>query len=719
MHHFISVVLTFMFVTQALASSGQIKNYDKQSDLIEGKANRVSISSQGEIMLALKGMPIFESGRPFIWDMEIDSKGNVFIATGDRACIYRIPPDGSAKMIAQWNDVEVYALGLDQQGNCYAGTSPDGKIYRVFSDKPAQLWADIDAKYIWDISFDQRNRCYIATGDSGAIYVLEQKASPKLLFRSSETHIRCLSWDNSGRLLAGSYPHGYIYRFDRSEQPMVIYDAPYQEIHQLCCNGQGQIYAAGMGQDLLAKQDSEPAFSDSFVILGESRGDKDTKSTSGAKKDSGPASGIIKIQPDGLIKDIWQSAWGAVQSIALLPNGTLLVGTSDQGRLYQLNEQDAISFLMSTSASHVVRLKNSANGKTYIATSNLGNVYQLSTNYESQGSYESTVFDAKISSFWGKIQYEATVPSGCSFLFYTRSGNTEQTNNTWSPWAELASGDNIASPEARFLQWKVVLNTTNPTRTPTVNRISISYLQNNIAPELISITIDPVQPAKRQELGSLQEPGISEFAMEEEIFVEPGPAMRTIPSAGMRRALPDGYRRLSWQARDQNNDKLTFELYIQSKDEPTWRLLKAQLNQNWHVWDSRLMPDGMYRFKLVGDDRSSNPVQSAKKSEKLSDWFLIDNTGPYLDAVRVKKVPGDSIQISFAINDAWSPIRTVEISLDMQNWLTILPIDRVNDTRRENFIHRIAATQPRPNSIVVKAKDAAENISYSRIKLEE
>lgn len=713
-------ILIFIYVAPLMASSGQIKKYDKQSDLLDAKAHQVSISVRAEIMLAPRGVPIFESGRPFIWDLEIDLKDNVLIATGDRANIYLIPPNGNAKIIAQWNDVESYALAIDPQGNYYAGTSPDGKIYRIFSDRPPQLWVEIGAKYIWDITFDQRNRCYVATGDSGGIYIIDSKGSPRLLFRSSETHIRCLSWDNGNRLLAGSYPHGYIYRFDNLDQPpMVIYDAPYQEIHQIYADHNGHIYAAAMGKEVSGSVDVQTIDLDKFDKLIELRGFEDAKKTSEPKKGDSLASGIIKIQSDNLIKDIWQASWGTVQSIALFKDDALLVGTSDQGRLYLINDQGEISYLMSTSGSHIMRLKRSADGKMYIGTSNLGNVVLLSNNYESQGSYESKVFDAKITSYWGKFQYDAKLPAGCNVKLYTRSGNTEQTNNTWSSWVELASGGNIVSPEARFLQWKLVLETSNPAITPTISQMKLSYLQTNIAPELLTITIDPIQPKKRQDGEIALEPMLSEFSTSEELISEPGTGAKAVSAPDFRRALPEGYRRVSWQPRDQNNDRLTFDLYIQSKDELTWRQLKEQFTHNWYVWDSRLMPDGMYRFKIIAHDKASNPIPNAKKTEKLSDWFIIDNNGPYLVGVRVKKVSKDSLQINFTLQDDWSSIQEVQISINMQNWLAILPIDRVADTPNEDFLYQIPVQQPRLTSIVVKAKDASENISYSRIKLEE
>jgi hypothetical protein len=49
---------------------------------------------------------------------------------------------------------------------------------------------------------------------------------------------------------------------------------------------------------------------------------------------------------------------------------------------------------------------------------------------EAEGTYESDVFDAKIFSSWGRVEFRG---AGNVDLF-TRSGNVDNPDRNWSPW---------------------------------------------------------------------------------------------------------------------------------------------------------------------------------------------------------------------------------------------------------------------------------------------
>ena len=58
---------------------------------------------------------------------------------------------------------------------------------------------------------------------------------------------------------------------------------------------------------------------------------------------------------------------------------------------------------------------------------------------------------------WGLIRWEGAG----SVALFTRSGNTEKPDDSWSDWAgpyTRKEGDAIKSPPARFLQWRAVLS---------------------------------------------------------------------------------------------------------------------------------------------------------------------------------------------------------------------------------------------------------------------
>src|SRR5204863_3621786 len=91
---------------------------------------------------------------------------------------------------------------------------------------------------------------------------------------------------------------------------------------------------------------------------------------------------------------------------------------------------------------------------------------------------------------WGTISWRGTNPSGSRVEVFTRSGNTEVPDDTWSVWSAAYSnpeGSPITSPKARYLQWRAVL--TGNGDGPVLTSITAAYLQRNLRPQVRSITL--------------------------------------------------------------------------------------------------------------------------------------------------------------------------------------------------------------------------------------
>jgi len=57
------------------------------------------------------------------------------------------------------------------------------------------------------------------------------------------------------------------------------------------------------------------------------------------------------------------------------------------------------------------------------------------------GVFESRVFDAEVGSSWGKLSSRISGAAGGSLQIFTRSGNSEKPDNSWSDWsAAYAAG---------------------------------------------------------------------------------------------------------------------------------------------------------------------------------------------------------------------------------------------------------------------------------------
>jgi hypothetical protein len=78
------------------------------------------------------------------------------------------------------------------------------------------------------------------------------------------------------------------------------------------------------------------------------------------------------------------------------------------------------------------------------------------------------------------LNWDKKTPSGTSIIFSIRSGKTPfYEKNTWGEWKRYNEGKKF-SPTGRYLQWKAVLTTRNPLRTPLLRNVKIQAKLNTI-----------------------------------------------------------------------------------------------------------------------------------------------------------------------------------------------------------------------------------------------
>lgn len=104
---------------------------------------------------------------------------------------------------------------------------------------------------------------------------------------------------------------------------------------------------------------------------------------------------------------------------------------------------------------------------------------ESSAQYLSYGSYTSTIYDANPLLSWQTISWTADLPLGTSLTLQTRTGNTPTPDASWSDWsaAYANSGATITSSNARYIQYRVTLETTNTEVSPTLCDLTIAYVK--------------------------------------------------------------------------------------------------------------------------------------------------------------------------------------------------------------------------------------------------
>ena len=734
------VLFALLSLSAPLLAEGTLTwEQSKFDELSKGTAQGVAIRSSGGLELAPAFKALATTPSAYIWAIASDPQGNLYAAAGGPARVYRITPEGKSTTIFEPEELQVQALAVGKDGAIYAATNPDGKVYKIErkqAGKAGEKAADAgswsssvyfnpDTKYIWDLLLDQAGNLYVATGDRGEIFRVTPKGEHSVFFTSDEPHIRVLALDSKGNVIAGSDGSGLVYRISPDGKAFVLYSAPKKEITALALDKDGNIYAAGVGEKRAATPPAiltitpQPAPVPSLPT---------TQTPGIAKPNVTPATPIVignfpaagvgvaggseiyRIAPDGSPTTIWTSREDLVYALAFDQRGRLLAGTGNRGHIFGISNKDEYSDLLKASASQVTAFAKAPGGGLYASTSNLGKVFLLGAAPESEGSYESDVFDADIFSRWGRAEFRG---KGNTELF-ARSGNVDNPDRNWSPWQpiNLHQGAEIGAPPARFVQWKAVLRAGNPP--PEVDSVTLNYLPKNVAPDFDSVTVQvgvryqalPKQPALENNTAKAAGPwGRPHIEI-------PVPTLQDSDSIGVK-----------WPVHDDNDDSMVYSIYYRGDGESRWLLLKDNLTDKFYSFDASLLPDGGYTVKVVASDAPSHSPGEALTSERESTRFEVDTTPPQTEDLHAA-VDGGKIHVTFRAVDSFSPIDHAEYSIDASDWQYVDPVGQLSDAKTENYDF-LAPIPHDPGSsksdaagiehvVVVRAYDRYDNMSAAK-----
>jgi sugar lactone lactonase YvrE len=746
----LAILSVLILSTIALAEGTRTWEQSKFEELIKGTPKGIALRSEGGLELAPAFKALATTPSTYIWSIASDAAGNVYAAAGSPARVYRITPDGQIATIFEPQELQVQALVVDKndkKGIIYAATAPDGKVYRL--DPPpltpakgakgeartswsATPYFDPGSKYIWDMVLDNSGALYVATGDHGEIYKVSANGQHSLFFKSDEVHIRVLALDPKGNLIAGSDGSGLVYRIAPNGEAFVLYSAPKKEITALAIDGAGNIYAAAAGEKRPGSTTPQmgitiapPAQSASLPGGNIAVGPTPAASMPFPAPGLGASGGseIYRIAPDGAPSRLWSSHEDLVYALGFDAHGRLLAGTGNRGHIFAINGVDDFTDLIKASATQITAFAAAPGGGLYACGSNLGKVFVLGPGLESEGTYESDVFDARIFSLWGRASVRSVGNSNVEF--YVRSGNVDNPDRNWSHWTRVApAGESeLSIPPARFVQWKSVLHAGNPA--PRVDSVLLSYLPKNVAPEVDEITVQPgyhYQPIPHVT-------GSEPPAAGQPRFDPPPPAVRDRDSIGIR-----------WQAHDDNDDQLVYSVYYRGDGESRWLLLKTNLSDHYYSFDASLLPDGGYTVKVVASDAPSHSPGEALFAEHVSARFEVDSTPPVIDNLtaafegsrdekRTGKQIASQIHVRFRASDSFSPIKRAEYSLDGGDWQFVEPVGQLSDAKTEDYDFRVAVPQPEAapapmaestgndHVVVVRAYDRFDNLATAKAAL--
>src|SRR5271169_3018977 len=128
---FFFLLAGLLFTSTAFAEGTRTWEQSKFDELTKGTATGVAIRSAGGLALTPTFKSLYATPSTYIWAIAADDAGNVYVAAGAPARVYRITPEGKATIIFEPKELQVQALRTGPGGAIYAATAPDGKVYKL------------------------------------------------------------------------------------------------------------------------------------------------------------------------------------------------------------------------------------------------------------------------------------------------------------------------------------------------------------------------------------------------------------------------------------------------------------------------------------------------------------------------------------------------------------------------------------------------------------
>ncbi|HEV2720607.1 MAG TPA: WD40 repeat domain-containing protein [Thermoanaerobaculia bacterium] len=674
------------------------------------------MTSRGELRPAPAVKKIASFTDPFVLSQASAPNGDRYFGTGNEGKVYRLRGT-DLKLVWTAPEPEIYTVAW-HNGALYAGTSPNGKIYRIDPDGKATAVFDPKQAYIWAIDFSGDD-LVAATGTEGKLFRVSN-GEGKVLFDAPDTHLRSLAVRKDGTILAGASGKGRIYEVRPDGSAHALFDSPLSEIASIYVDANGTGWAAGASNVLPSSappktqpKNPQPSSSNSTsAAAAEPKKEEPSPSvevtysfddSSAAAAATGAGSGeIYRIDPDGFVQAVRKFDREMVYAVSGGPNGTILLSSGPQGRVYSMKGTD-VSLIATVPEKQVVSISSDG----LITTTNSGAIYRMDSTPSAKAEFRSVAKDVERFSRFGHYRVEGDDVGDGRVAVAFRSGNTRTPDATWSPWsaATAAAEGNIDTPAGRYVQFKLTMP--KPASDVVVDTVTVSFVNRNVAPVIDAITVqDPAvvfitgsypQPPQVVEATNPDEYGIFTSLETPRDKNEPG-----------KKVYRKGFRTVTWRAHDENNDSLRYTLSFRRKGAEKWLRLRENVEESSMNFDTSQLPDGPYELRLSVTDALDNP-DAPLSDVKEGIEFQVDNTPPQI----ASRTEGNDVLIR--VTDKLSPIGKVEYSADAQKWIRLTPVDGIADSPDETY--RLPRNAVAGKFVIVRATDTYYNVATESITL--
>ncbi len=742
-------VIVLSFQTSLLfAVTSKITRHVSGADLIKGQTKDVVVSSRGTVQLGQAAETIVEEFKD-VWSINaiVVDGPRIFIGTSPNGGIYSYSfgkivelypgeqeSPKKSQETAEPNDVNeicdadivkqqehlknehIFAMATDLSGRLLAGISGEKcRLMRLEADKMKTIFEpnedSNETRYIFAIALDKKGDIYLGTGPEGKIFRLDSFGKEaELFYDSPDKNILSLAIGADGFVYAGSDSRGLVYKIHpRTQKASILYDTSQDEVTALLVTAGGEIYAAATSAKIVKtqttfasqkpssgrpeiqlKSEKKSGQKKSGIKLQIPNTKKSQASKTGGTKPSAPklskpgkASHIYKISKDGYVTDVFSEV--AVFYCLAKQNQNLLVGTGNNAQLFMVEtELEQEKIIYADEQASQITCAVVAGNDVYIGTANPAKLVKLSSKYAGVGTYTSTLIDAGQPAKWGKLQIEAEIPKGCKIKTASRSGNVGDVNDpTFSDWTdvvEITKPVQLRCPSGRFCQYKLVLESGLGSETPIVREVAIAHTIPNLSPKVETVSVNRTEVKTKH-----------------------------------------GMFKVSFKATDENDDKLVYRIDFRKVGRDKWIKLEDELEASTFEWDGKTVEDGRYEIKITASDERSNTTETKLSGSRISDYVVVDNTGPEFSNVDSKisrKKDKIEVVLKFKLVDELSSIGSLEYTVDSNaDWIGSVPLDLVYDTTVEVFKVLIEDLSDGEHLVALKAVDVVGNVTYKTFEI--
>ncbi|MEB2310788.1 MAG: hypothetical protein OZ921_12555 [Sorangiineae bacterium] len=672
----LSALVLVLAATEAPAVGTRRFTLESGEDFKGGDLKGVAVDSIGRVRAGFNLGAVPVSQGVSIWSILPLADGSLLLGTGNEGKLLSYK-GGAVSELAATGALAVTSMTEAWGGAAVLGTLPDSKLMKWAGGKLSELSTLKGAEHIWQVAFDKKsNAVFAATGPEGKLFRVEANGTAQVYFDAEEQHLMSVAVAPDGTVYAGASDKAKLYKITGPGRASVLYDFGRTEVRAIVVGKQGEVFA-------IANELS----TGSYVP---------TRGGRGAPAEASPAPSVPKTKgkgtlyqfsPDGTPDQLLDDKDEHYTSLALGEDARPYVGTGVEGRVYTVDDAHNAVLVADTDERQVSALLLSGKAQ-FVASSDPAVLHPVRGIGGADAVWTSKVFDAGIRARFGRMSWVATGPLELS----TRSGNTKEPDDTWSPWSPpIAAPAKLASPPGRFLQIRARWS---KSKDAVLSELTVPFLTDNLRATVTSIDVSVGGASK----SSGSSGGVS-------------------ASGGPISKGNDSKLSLSWKVDNPDSDELRYSVEYRMLGSEHWfSALKPgeRLTASTYSWDTKDLPEGRYRVRITASDDISNPPGTAKQHQLESGVVIIDNTPPTIEGLKA-----NGRRVAGTVVDGVGPVQRVEIAVaGTDDWVPFFPKDGIFDDQREEFDADVSSLSPSGTALLsVRAYDGAGNFVVRNLLL--